>query len=48
MEDIKVIAENLFTFISEDFFGGIVDFIKNLFEGLENLSSGTEGSSDEE
>lgn len=46
MDNIKDFAEALSSAFSDDLFGGIVDFVKNIFGAFEGLLSSTEGSSE--
>ena len=47
MDNIKDFAEALSSAFSDDLFGGIVEFVENLFESFEDLLSSTgEGSSE--
>lgn len=44
MDNIKDFAEALSSAFSDDLFGGIVEFVKNIFGAFEGLLSSTEGS----
>lgn len=46
MDNIKDFAEALSAAFSDDLFGGIVEFVKNIFGAFEGLLSSTEGSSE--
>ncbi len=46
MDNIKDFAEALSSAFSDDLFGGIVEFVKNIFGAFEGLLSSTEGSSE--
>lgn len=47
MDNFKIFTEALSSAFSDDLFGGIVDFVKNVFGAFEGLLSSTgEGSSE--